>query len=316
MQRLRCMLELQLGRLGRLRNWRRDGLQHADGPWLCRQHRRRQRGQGMIEYAFLLMLVSEICIVGLHWVETGAFNAFMEVNNGLQCGKTTSCNSGSGPAAYVQSASNITAYNGTNYDSSTLATTFSSSVTAGDLLVAVVRVGSGDTPEVSDNLNGNWTEVTSGSGIPNSYSSIWYFINSKGGTVTVTLTDATKADEERIAMAEYSDVASNASLDSGACYDNSSPGSSVADGSTASIASGDLVFTGGGSSANPLTFSAGTSNGVSAVLRTQTTGGAGTIVAEDVTNSAGGVQDPTLNLVSGSWNGNGFNGCVAAFNPA
>jgi len=199
---------------------------------------------------------------------------------------------GSGPA-FVQGTAQTT--NGTS-----LTTTYSNNVTAGDLLVAVFRTPGGTA--VSDQLNGAWTLATG-----NNLYSIWYLPNAKAGRTSVTVT-ATNGPL-RAAIAEYSRMAASKVFDSGSC--NSGSGTTMTTGNTAPIGTGELVFAGGGTSNTPITVSVGSSNGVTATLRNQATGTAGTIGDEDVTQAAPGVQNASMTLsAAGTY---GWNACVATF---
>ena len=56
---------------------------------VIRSRRRAQRGQDTIEYAFLLMLIALIALIGLKYVGQNTNNNFNQVSNGLKCGQAS-----------------------------------------------------------------------------------------------------------------------------------------------------------------------------------------------------------------------------------
>jgi hypothetical protein len=237
----------------------------------------------------------------------GLQNATMTINGTMSAGwnacvATFRTASTPLPSLIMFVQSSVQTGNGTS-----LATSYRLSVQAGDFLVAIFRVNSGGAVSVSDNLNGAWTRAP----VTNPYDSIWYLPKAKAGITTVGLT-TNSSGQLRAVVAEYSGVATSSPFDSGAC--NSGSSATVTTGNTASIAAGELVFAGAGSSSNPITVSAGSSNGAPVTIRNQVTNSSGTVAAEDVTSSVAGVQNATMTL-NGALS-RGWNGCAATFKPA
>lgn len=115
-----------------------------------------------------------------------------------------------GPITYVQ---------GQDCQSSGTSVTcaYSSSVAAGDALMIMVSPGSAggsaDTFSVSDNLNGAWTQNGSTCFSANtSEAAMFYYLNSKAGNVTVTVTSSRSAAIES-SIVEYSGIAASNAVD-------------------------------------------------------------------------------------------------------
>ena len=124
--------------LRRLRFWYQRSKRAQ--PLLCRLNRpRKSVGQAAVEYAFLLQLVGCASVVGLHFVGSSANNAFGKVNNGLQCGQTTSCSGGGGSAPTVaglsvnhgpNAGSTVVTITGTNFSATCASNTVQFGTTA------------------------------------------------------------------------------------------------------------------------------------------------------------------------------------------
>jgi hypothetical protein len=194
--------------------------------------------------------------------------------------------------AFVQGASNSTS-------GTTMTVSYGSSVTAGHLLVGMVRVAG--TTSVSDPLNGAWTKAV---GASDGVNAIWYKANSKAGSTSVTASGTTSGPI-RAVIADYSGIATSAPLDGTAC--STGTGTTATTGSTASVPAGELAFAGIGTFDSPITVTAG----AGATLRSQFTGANGTSADEDVLSTAAGAQSKSFTLNPGS--AGGWAACIATF---
>jgi RHS repeat-associated protein len=127
---------------------------------------------------------------------------------------------------------------------------FSSAVAAGDALMVVVdpanSTGSQYTLSVSDSLNGAWTQDGSGcfrSAI--AQAAVFYYLNSKAGSVTVTVTSSTSTNIWST-IVEYSGIATSAPVDvATSCkYTDVQNGSTAATPSITTTNANDLILTG------------------------------------------------------------------------
>lgn len=96
--------------------------------------------------------------------------------------------------------------------------TFTANVGAGNLLATMITQWGGAAnraiTQVSDGLNGNWTQAIKGGTYgTTAVSEIWYLQNSLAGACTVTFTWANGADLKDIFILEYSGCATSGVLD-------------------------------------------------------------------------------------------------------
>jgi hypothetical protein len=196
--------------------------------------------------------------------------------------------------AFVQGTSKATSGTSTTVS-------YSSAVTAGNLLVGMFRAAG--TTSVSDSQNGVWTKAV---GASDGVNSIWYRTNALAGTTTVTVSGSTSGPI-RAVIAAYSGIATSAALDGTAC--NTGTGTTATTGTTASVPAGELAFAGVGTFDSPITVTAG----AGATLRNQFTGSNGTSADEDVLSTVAGTQNKSFTLNPGS--AGGWASCIATFKP-
>lgn len=125
---------------------------------------------------------------------------------------------------------------------------FSSAVAAGDALMVVVdpinATGSAYTLSVSDNLNGAWTEDGSGCFRQDvAQAAVFYYLNSKAGSVTVTVTSSTSTNIWST-IVEYSGIATSTPVDIPiSCkYTDGANGSNFATPSITTTNANDLIL--------------------------------------------------------------------------
>ncbi|MGD1052671.1 MAG: PKD domain-containing protein, partial [Candidatus Dormibacteria bacterium] len=120
-----------------------------------------------------------------------------------------------------------------------------SGVTAGDLLVVGITTNDTSSTDpitaVSDSLNGAWTEVASAH-YGNGHVDLWYVLNSKAGSDTVTITGVAAA----LTAAEYKAVATSSALNEDATNTGDNSATLTAGPTSAISASGELVLGVGG----------------------------------------------------------------------
>jgi hypothetical protein len=182
-----------------------------------------------------------------------------------------------------------------------LASTYTSNVNAGDGLIAQVR-GTG-TVSVSDNRNGAWTQLandTSQGGV----GSLWASTNAKAGATTVTVTSSASG-YLRIVQSEYSGV--GAVDGTAACKDGTAT-TATTPSVTGTV--GDLQFASVGMfDAETMTAGAGST------LRTTQSGPNGSTADEDVLSISSGSGGQSFRLSTPPGNG-GWAACVADFKPS
>lgn len=83
--------------------------------------RNAQRGQGMIEYAFILILVAVVAIVGVAYLGGAVNNSYCKVNNAFAGSPPASCPSASLPTNYTMTVTSGTVFQET-YPNSTPST--------------------------------------------------------------------------------------------------------------------------------------------------------------------------------------------------
>ncbi|HEY5667894.1 MAG TPA: hypothetical protein VIR03_01890 [Candidatus Saccharimonadales bacterium] len=156
-------------------------------------------------------------------------------------GSSLAAGAGTSTVSFVQASGNTTG----SASASTITSTFSANVTAGNLIVVAVSWSPGSSVySCSDNLGNTYANVTSVNDATNTQSlAVCYAANIVGGNATVTVTFGGSVAWRRIAMAEYHG-ASTTPLDTFTA--NVAGATTAPDGATSgsvtTTAPGDLVF--------------------------------------------------------------------------
>ena len=127
-----------------------------------------------------------------------------------------------------------------------LTCSYSTSIVAGDLLVADVAPtntsGSAYTISVSDSRNGAWTQSVQCFNAYDMQGNLFYFPNSAAGSVTVTVTSSTSTTL-KIAIAAYSGIATSSPVDvNGTCSTGVSSVKTVTAPSVVTSNANDLIL--------------------------------------------------------------------------
>lgn len=138
---------------------------------------------------------------------------------------------------------------------------YGSNVTAGSLLIAVVRVGGSSsfyTPVVSDNNTNSWqSAIAVDDTVGGNWYAIWYAMNAHSGatSVTVSWSAGGTAVTLRYCIAEYSGAATSSALDQTA--GTIGTGTSGASGSVTPLANNELIVCLEGANGTGFTQTAG-----------------------------------------------------------
>jgi hypothetical protein len=191
----------------------------------------------------------------------------------------------------------------------TMTSTFSRAVQAGDLLVGVFRASG--TVSVSDSVNGSWTQVF---GLNAVY--LFYYPNSSvagAGSLVITV-GASTSGSLRLSADEFSGVAASSPLDAQSTGSDSG-GTTWSAGSTPPIEAGELVYAGAGTAGNNELFAALSTAGVAMTVGGQATSASnGSIFSEYALYSDAGAQNAAADLAPSS-GGSGINGGQLVFRP-
>lgn len=129
---------------------------------------------------------------------------------------------------------------------STVTCSYTTTVSAGDLLVADVAptntTASAFTVSVSDNKNGTWTSAAQCFSAYSAQANLFYFPNSASGSITVTATSSTSTSVFGLAIIEYSGIATTSPLDAGGTCSSLATGTSVTVPSVTTTNASDLVL--------------------------------------------------------------------------
>ena len=201
--------------------------------------------------------------------------------------------SGGGSISLVQS----NAIEGTAVGSVTAA--FTSNNTAGDLIVAFVRMSStSQTVSVTDDAGNVYADaVTQGQSTDGHQIHIWYARNIKAGANSVTATFSSTNNHPFLAIYEYAGLSTTAPLDKTAAAQGSS--SAVSVGPTATTASAnELIFVGAGF---PNAWVGTVTSGSSYTLQQQDTGTSRATTETSVVSSPGSYTGSFSLSASANW---------------
>jgi chitodextrinase len=197
---------------------------------------------------------------------------------------------------------------GTRSTSTTL--TLTQPVAAGDLLVGwFAQYDSTGQVHVSDSVNGAWTRAssetfTNGGGDI----ALYYVQNTKAAPSGLTITiSASVATYLPSAVSEYSGISTSNALDQAAV--GKGVGTAAASGSTAAVASGELVFGGLITGGQPLTVTPGSSQGAPFTLEAHN--GSESADTAAILSAAAGTQQAQFTLARSS----DWYAAVATFRP-
>lgn len=157
--------------------------------------------------------------------------------------------------AYVQSA------NGQAFSGTTVAATFGSNVTAGNLIVITLYANKGLT-SIADTLTHTYSTATANTDGSTYVFGCYYVANISGGANTVTATLTAAHTFALMTVQEYSGAATSSPLDQATFAFQATPGTganAITTGNVTTTTDGQLIFGAAGSTeANTATVSAGT----------------------------------------------------------
>ncbi|MEY9874745.1 chitodextrinase [Streptacidiphilus sp. MAP12-33] len=163
--------------------------------------------------------------------------------------------------------------------------------------------------QVSDNVNGAWTRAPGSTAFQNDTGDIalYYVQNAKASTgLTVTMRASAPAYFQG-SIAEYAGVAIAGPLDQ--VLSSRGVGTAVDTGATASVPSGELVYSALITGGNPASVTPGTSGGLTYTARNHTA--SGSAFEEDIASGSAGAQHGTATLASST----DWYAVVATFRP-
>ena len=191
-----------------------------------------------------------------------------------------------------------------------LSVNLTGAVGAGHLLVGwFAEYNASGQTQVSDNVNGAWTRAPGATAFQNDTGDIalYYVQNAKASSgLTVTMSASAPAYFQG-SLAEYAGVAIAGPLDQ--VVSSRGVGTAVDTGATASVPSGELVYSALITGGNPGSVTPGTSAGQSYTARNHT--GSGSAFEQDIASGAAGAQHGTATLASST----DWYAVVATFRP-
>jgi fibronectin type 3 domain-containing protein len=176
----------------------------------------------------------------------------------------------------------------------TLAASFTTSITSGNLLIVVAETDDGATATVTDSLGNSYSLANSVAwnfSLRKLY--VYYAANSLGGSNTVTVTTSSSGGSKQLHIFEYSGVATSAPLDQSVSgISIAGNGLSITSSAVTTVQTDELLFAAGGPSSSA-SFTAGTGYTLQSTTNPNT-GSSGAIASEDQVVSVLGSYTSTI----------------------